>query len=118
MPFCLLLEAALQPCGWIRAQHTDRVEARLSRPTVDGSDWLAGSVATVYGVPADCCDAEIAVKDAAAALWRTHPSDVLWDPIEGCARHGADPNIVAAVSIDRSDETRTVFALARKEPPT
>jgi len=55
----------------------------LDPATVEGSDWLAGSLAHAYAATGEDLTREIAIKEHVAALARTHPAWVRVGPESG-----------------------------------
>ncbi len=70
----------------------------LRRADVVASDWLPGTVASVYGTPSDATS--IAVREHAAAPLGLHPRDVAWDGHRATTPTRPFHHLVARVETD------------------
>jgi hypothetical protein len=86
----------------------------LSERDVRGADWLAGTVAAVYGAePGADLRAQVAVKEHAAHAWQVHPSAVVWRPGDRFAALADDPSRVRAIEV-RDESGRTTVRDSRE----
>ncbi|MEU8531455.1 hypothetical protein AB0C77_38720, partial [Streptomyces sp. NPDC048629] len=90
----------------------------LSAADVDRCDWLRGTVAALYGLPAGARGrdhlAEIAVRDHVARLLRVHPADLDMSPDLAGAGPKGRPTAREAVVVESYGDSVTVRSAAAK----
>jgi len=102
-----------RPVRGVGLSRTEGAVTRVTRAEVDRLDWLPGTVAEVYALPADLPPADrlaqVAIKDHLGRRLGLHPADVHADVVSSLARTGgAEHPLIVRVS-DGVVEVRDAF---------